>query len=496
MALKKLGPGFSEKESLLYFGAGLLAFLPNFFIPFVHGDEAGWMSLSRYVFTGDLYRNFTDTKPPFLFEFHWLLSLGESSWVALRILLCGWMIFGGWMFRLILEHTFEQRWAWYGGLVFILMSGLIESCAYTGERAYLPFLFLAVWLSLAVSSRESSRNILYSFALGGCIGAASCIKQPAFVLGGICFFFLLKSKSMISNLFFAFCGGLVAVAVIAGLVQVPLSLIYREIFQQNQAYLAHGGNLKDILTNLGYMLLCYAPLILGSFLGLGAWLKKPVKRWNFNFFLVAVWALLSLITLSLGFRFYQTYYIACLPLLIFLGLYGLISFDKGWGVKALTWSLLVVLFSFHSYTVARQITDRNPAWDTHMRHLISEIRNKTDSSDRIWMLNSTHAAYAMTERRPAVKHIYFHQTLGHLDICHAPASQLVENRDYENYKRLLEDLKTNQPKVVFWTQRHGNTCSDRLKIENFPSIARLLEESYQLLWESPLGKFFMRRDYV
>src|SRR4051812_30280979 len=116
----------SLPKYLLFLVCSLFSGFPSYFTPFIHTDEGGWAILSKFVFQGDLYKNFTDHKPPMLFIFHWLFSLGENSLLALHINSALWMALGAILFYEVLRRNFlTERQAFYAALLFSLLGGLV-----------------------------------------------------------------------------------------------------------------------------------------------------------------------------------------------------------------------------------------------------------------------------------------------------------------------------------------------------------------------------------
>jgi hypothetical protein len=94
-----------------------------------------------------------------------------------------------------------------------------------------------------------------------------------------------------------------------------------------------------------------------------------------------------------------------------------------------------------------------------VRELVNNIQQDTLPADRIWISNSLHGVYFLSERRPAVRYLYFHALTGFGDQCRVDESILSEQSPTPEYLETLETLKQTPPKIIFWTQRASNSCS-------------------------------------
>ncbi len=479
-----------NKRIAVLLGACFLSFVPNFFITFVHGDEGGWLHLSRYLWSGELYSTVTDTKPPLHFLYYWLFSAGGESMLLLRVCTSLWIWAGALSLYKLCEKYFSAQAAWFVSLTFCLSIGLIENGAVSCERIYLPLIIWATSLSLLHSSFASA-----SLA-GALIAVAFLIKQPAIILGAVSLLGLFRYRfSKIAWLCFAWISGFAALLILT-LIILPQTApqIWQESFVENFTYIASNapGRGADIRQNFFAAVFWYGPLILATLLWVTLGMRRNLKWKNAQMFWTVAWVTLSFATLAVGSRFYQTYYLNILPVLV-VGAGLFVSSCQRRTQKIALGVTLLWLMIGHGFTIYKQINDKNWAWDSQVRHLVQEIETRTQPSDKIWILNSIQPAYAASHRTPAVKHVYFHQTLGHIDLCLTEESALRERLDLPNYQRLLSDLEQTSPAFVFWTQRAKNTCSHRLLLENFPSLKNFIESNYTLAFESPLGRAFVRK---
>ncbi|MBN8555379.1 MAG: glycosyltransferase family 39 protein [Deltaproteobacteria bacterium] len=497
---------FLKNEFRFFLAAAFLGFLPTFFIPFLHIDEGNWAAMSQYIFSGDFYRGLSDNKPPFLMELFWLFSMGGNSMIALHICTALWTMVGGIFFYRILTEHFpkfcSRQEALWGSLLLITLSGLINYGAFSAELAISPFLIIATELALRLKKEKTS--LAYGLLIGLCISAAVNIKPTAVFLSLIPIVLCFRSKHGFQAIVFGFLAGVGMTALSWLSVQAPLRTIWHEAFELNFQYVKF-NNFKnaeaswDVFKNiLVALFLAYASATLGS-IGAGFALIRSTlkdKKYTTHHFTAIVLSLfllaMTIVTVSYGRRFFQQYFVAALPCLAFFSVYSVGKFGKRWQYF-LSSLALISLIGFHSKIFYLQAQDKNKNWDSKIEKLITEIKKDTLPTDTIWISNTPGSAYFESDRKPAVKYYLFLHINHFVVICRSEDAELKEDLNFPLYQEALQSLETNKPKVIFWTQRASNSCSDRLKISQYPSIEKLLASHYEKIWENDLGIYFRRK---
>lgn len=485
------------------FAVALFSYMPTFFIPILGSDEAGWGTMSRWIFSGHFYEVISDNKPPLHFQIHWLASLGENSLISLKffIYICACVSAFG-LYK-CLAYFVPEGQSRFCALLYALLSGLVNCGAYTGERVMIPFCVGASALCCSFLVARS-KSLLKSFAVGIFIGAAIQIKQTALFLCipalWILFFASPTLMAKIRHIFFVLIGVIGITFASWWLVGVPFSVIWREAYEMNFIYVGQSTattamGLADLLGNMSLMLgYEYLPVLIGSVGAISSRIfilrREDLKSPFAAVWLVGLVVICSITALSVGGRFYQQYFSVLLPALVITS----VSCPSKWlSFKSIfIWSLLTVS-SLHVFTVVRQVTGANRNWNPQIVDLIHRIKADTSPLDKIWISNSIYSAYWLTGRQPAVRYLYFLQVMHYVDPCRASDELLREDPNDSNFETLMADLEVSSPKVVFWTQSARNNCSDRLKLENFPSITRFLKQNYTLISHDDLGLYFLKK---
>lgn len=472
-------------------GSSLLSGIASYFIPVLHTDEGGWAVLGKHAWDGNLYQLVTDHKPPLLIQLHWLFTLGERSLEISHFFQSLWMGLGAIGLYTFFKIYLQEKKAWLGAILFALASGLVNENAFHAERLYLPFLIFAALLAQKMTQKKT-QIFLLCVVVGFLLGAAVCIKQTALLLGGPILLFLIQCRKPLLALLASVLGILTLTWISWSLTHVPWDVIWKEGYLNNFQFMHFAArdeksNLLDIFQNIFFTLgVQFFPLNVGAVLGLRHW-KNLKKLSSHPLILILTFFVTTLITVSLGQRFYQYYYLAALPLFSFLAAVGVDLKQKRFYLGA----ALFVLFVLNMRVGVLQILDKNKNWDHEIQRVISEIKKDSTPEEFIWVSHNLFSIYHFSERNPAVKHIWFPHALHYADPYHALGKWLREDLTNPNYQLLLEQLKINQPRVIFWTERAVNTAAHRLKLENFPSIHQFIENFYIKKWQTPLGSYYL-----
>jgi hypothetical protein len=491
---RRVRPSAAQRK-LLLIGLALWSGLASFFTPFVHTDEGGWAVLSKVLFTGEIYRAVTDHKPPLLFIVHWLFSLGENSLHALHIMTALWLGLGAVGLYWILKRYLREPAAFFAAAIFAILSGLIEGGAYMPERIYVPFsIFMIVCSLRALDSSTRSAQLMWFFLAGIFAGAAACLKQPAVLFISIPLYLMLRSRQInfFLSLFVAIIGGVFITFGSWAVLQVPFPVIWQESYLANFTYMKfHQVNSKfqamEVFKRVAVALLVLSmPVFIGMLRCIFLRIKDSRRSLDTVLFLLLFLATAAIV--SLGGRFYETYFIAALPC---LSIMTVLYFNERF-VRTMFALAALISIGANSVYLSAIFSDRNKNWDSKIRHLVSEIDLDSKPGDRIWINHNLQLVYYAADRKPAVKYIYFQHSIGYADPCTASDEQLVEHDTYENFQTNWRMLNEYKPKIIFWTTRARNTCADRVKLDKFPMIKKFIETSYTKKWEDDLGIYFVR----
>ncbi len=470
----------------------LVAASPAFFTPFIHTDEGVWAFLGQFAFTGELYQQYTDHKPPLLLQLHWLLSAGETSQPLTRFLLSLWNALGAYVLYCAMKPRVGISAAFTSAIVVAVVNSLVGHGAFSAERLCLPFVMISLWAGLEF---RKERRYRYSALVGLCTAALLSIKVPMVVLAVPAGLIIISSLSFYHGLtMVGLFGFVVAITHVAS--GVPFEIIWQEAYLINFRFLAHdpkiqlpmlSTNIQNATISLmGYLL----PLTLGF-----CWvivrddIRKKVwstTTWQDRLlFILLLFGGLSVV--CVGNRYAQPYFVALIPAL------ALVTAYAAQDVK-IRRCLLIVCAVVGTVFVARTswllMQDRNKNWDAPIRDLAQNIERDTLAEDSIWISHALFGIYTATGRRPPMKHFIFHHMMGYLDPCRVQETAIAEDLDDPHYRETLQSLYRSPPKIIFWVQRNSNSCTDRIRLARFPTLFQWIQRNYELYSSTDLGLYF------
>lgn len=481
------------------FVAGLLAFIPTYFIPYLHIDEGNWAAMCQVLFSGEFYKTWSDNKPPFLMEWFWLLSLGGRSMLLLHLLSAIWWVIGALSLRRILNLYFSKDHAFWGGVVMAILGGTLNYGAFSAELALTPFLILACEIACRATQALSASYAL-SFASGALVALACNIKPTAIILGLFVCAVWIRAKKAFAHALSGLMGGIFVTLITWLCIRVPFKTIFHEAIEINFQYVKFNNHqsleaMKDVFANIGVALgIAYLSVSLGTLAAIFLAIKKLrlARSWNRSqlfHFAIGVWLfILSYKTISMGDRWFQQYFVAIVPCLVFFSVYTLQHRPQL--KKILSIIAVISLSIFQSKVFYLQATDQNKNWNSSIQKVIDDIRNDTQEGDRIWISNALGMVYHQTHRPPAVKYYFFLHLVKFAETCRADMTELSEDLTNPIYRESIERVVMNPPRVIFWAKRHEHSCSDRIQIQNFPTVKALLDQKYQLVSQSALGDYY------
>ena len=285
--------------------------------------------MAREVASGGvMYRDVVDHKPPGLTYTYAALRIvfGDAPiWWAVHAL--GLVVMLGTMTALfgIGRHLLSDRRIWFvPPLLYALVTAAkqpVDALAVNGELLMNLPLALAVWLALRPGAR-GARRIALDLAVGALVGVAALYKYQASVLG-LALLVLVDRRARLRPL--AWLAGhalpfIAAAAWFAHRGALPEAIAWGLRF--NGRYLAAGPTFRNVLERLALQLLgVVVPSLLVYAAGTSALLRRPEpaapaegaagKRF------LKAWAVVSLLCVTLGGRFFGHYFLqAELPLVL------------------------------------------------------------------------------------------------------------------------------------------------------------------------------------
>lgn len=478
----------SEKFNVLLIILSFLSFLPSFFIPVLSSDEMTWLSLSRYVFDERLYQFVSDNKPPFHFQWLYLVSLGAQSLLAMKLFLIAWAALSAILLRKILSKFVTIEMSSAAALFFALASGLINRGAYSGERVAVGFMLLAVYILVFKKNRISIMVFL-----SGVFAAAAIMIKPNILIAAVpALFFLGENLKQRLCAFMVFVLGADVFSLVSfALVQSDPYLAFHESFLLASKYAgkASGWNWHGIKDRFGNSFtalgIFYLPM---SLLSLYCLIKKQILSRKLYLGLLS-FLIAGFLSVSLGFRFYQQYFSLLLPALAAFASPGFLLKPKFF--KKMLFVQIFILVAIHSHTVFRQISGQNRNWNSKLQEVVHVIDEQSEPNDSVWISSSIYSAYFFSETVPASKYLLMLYYTGFQDPCQSEAANLKESLEDPLYQSLLSDLTERNPKLIFWTQSAKNNCSDRYHLQNFPSLEKLINQKYKLDRKLALGDLYV-----
>lgn len=490
-----------SNNPLWILGATLLAFLPTYFIPYLHIDEGNWAAMGQVLFSGEFYKTWSDNKPPFLMEWFWLISLGAKSMTAAHFFSALWWALGAQSLARILQSKISEDASLFGGIAMGVLGATINYGAFSAELALTPFLIFATEIAYR-QMRVKKASLAMSFLAGAFIALAFNIKPTAVLLGLFPVLIFLRTHKPWAALLVGATGGLFATWISWALIRVPFDTIWHEAIAINFQYVKFNNAqsieaLKDQLTNIGVALgLAYISVTVGSLVAMIAFIQKALRtrKWSreqiIETSLVVILVILAYKTVSLGNRYFQQYFVAILPVLAALSSLALNHARTKQLKVSLSWLVGLSLLIFQSKIVFLQVTDQNKNWNSAIERVIENVKQDSTEGDRIWVSNALGMIYHQTHRPPAVKYYFFLHLIKFAEICRADESELLEDFENNIYRESISRVLENPPRVIFWAQKRENSCSHRLKLENYPRVKNLIDQKYELVWESDLGKYY------
>ncbi|HET6887317.1 MAG TPA: glycosyltransferase family 39 protein [Candidatus Udaeobacter sp.] len=453
---------------------------------------------------GRPYADAVERKPPLLF---WTYAAvfkiaGKFNWKALHIVALVWTLCAMAGLYVIGRELFDRN----TGLIAALFYSVFQpwwtwkTLSFDGEMLMnLPI----IWAWAIALRRSSSRLRPELFLAGALFGVAFLLKQPAGIAAAPLGIYLLLPSYRASRSLTRANSIIQAAILTAGFFAV-LSLVTIVLWKQGILHDAFYWSISDhdiphvfwqkgIVLTLMFLVVCL-PLVIGAIMAwrnkYEIWAGKTAER-TALFGLLAV----SAIGAAAGARFYPHYYVQLIPPFALL---AAPYYARIWSreMQPPQWFLRPgVTYAWLALTV---ITLSIIHWAGLARHrLPSEagryLFSHSSHADRIFVWGQSPEIYLDAHRRPACRYITTFPLTGYVFGGPIPGFDTRSRILPGAWTTLEQDFARHPPTYI--VDVHPDPKSAYYPVKNFPILAKLLAERYQLVARTAEGVIYHRDDY-
>ncbi len=453
----------------------------------INDEDVYSIVANEIVDGGQPYIDAVDRKPPLLFWTYATVfkAAGKFNWKALHAVAVAWTL--GTMAGLFVigRQLFDRD----TGLIAALLYGVFQPWATARNLAFNGEMLMNLpiaWAWAIALGPSLSRVRLELLAAGALLCAAFLLKQPAAIAAvplGI--YFLLQnyrtsrgltraaSVTHVAMFSIGFFGTLGLVAMVLWKRGILRTAFYWTITDHTIPHVFWG---LGVLITLAFVGACL-PLLIGAAMACrdtsSVWAGKSAERTALLGLLVA-----SAIGTAAGARFHPHYYI---QLILPLALLAAPHYAALWSGKArprywlvrptVTYVWLALTAIAFSITHWRELASQRKSSDTG-RYLATH----SSPADRIFVWGQAPRIYLEAQRRPACRYILTFPLTGYM------FGQLVgvDTRDRiipGAWNALEQDFDRHPPVYIVDVQHPAFNA--QYPIQNFPILAKLLEERYR-----------------
>lgn len=473
--------------------------LPAIVHPQPIDDETGYSLVANEMIDGARpYIDVVERKPPLLlWTYAAIFSLaGTYNWMALHSVALAWTLLTMAGLYVIGRGLFDRETGLIAALLYSIFQPWIiwHNLALNGELLMnLPI----VW-AWAIAFRQSTSRLRPElFAAGALLGVGFLFKQPAvFAAIPLGIYLLLPSYRSSRGIPWPVC--VIHAAMLTTGFFVTLGVTTIVLWQQgildDALFWTLTGHTdlhffwqRGILFSLGFIGACL-PLLIGAAMALrdfgGVWKQKRAERIALIGLVVA-----SALGTAVGGRFYLHYYIQLIPPLALLAAphfaqlwCGRIS-PPHWLLRpAVTWAWLAIIAIGFSIVHWKGLTSsREPSEAGRY------LREHSDPRDKIFVWAQKPKIYLDARRHPAARFILIFPLTGF------DGPRNIDTRRWispEAWSQLEQDFSRHLPTYILDCYSHPGA---RYPVRNFPILAKLLAERYQLVTTTAEGDIYRMR---
>ncbi len=448
-------------------------------------DESDFAIIAKRISQGALpYVDIADIKPPLAYLLFLPAGLfGSASILPMHILAMLWVL----ATALILNKA-ARRWTGseLSGVAAAWLSVLACSCEVPSTNTELLMnLPIAAALLFWVRS-ETGGGLRDAWLAGLCIGLASLIRhQGVMVLAALglalCLQLLLR-RATAMTVGFAL-PWLLTVAVYAGTGHLPE--FWDWVIGRNFLYAA-GGNAGSSLARAATSIpLCLSAVALPwGFATLETF--SPTERGPARTgLLLSLW--LSWISVSLGGRFYEHYFLQFVPPLALVAAPRAGRLLEAWPTLSrrtrafISAVALLPSLGLLAYSLARGAAGQYPGQEPRAQKLAAWLEQHTLPSERLFVWGHFSPIYYLAHRLPGTRYLTTSVQVGNFDPGQLPDNfdlgPFLSNRDVA---LTLADLEKNQVPIFIDTAPSGIHHWDRVPLSIAPELVRYLGAHYRL----------------
>jgi len=476
-------------SALLALAALLCLRLPTNSVQILNVDEADFAVEAGVLLDGGRpYVDFVEKKPPLIYLLYAgaLGLVGRYNLPAFRVLLIGYVLASALFLAAIARRLYGESVALLVAPLYALTVSVglpMDVHAANSETLFLLPLLAGTYFSLQGKER--------AVAAGICVGLAALVKQQAGMQLPILIAasWLERDRRQRVALLCAGFAACWAAALIGLAVAGSLGAFLYWTIGINGYYIANGNTLASSLR------LAAGALRLMFGFAPGVWLVGATRlayeflRPNARRPLVALWALGSLLPISLGGRFFPHYFLQLFPPLVLLASAGAVGFwervaTRPWlrVVGTLAAAMLLVIapaarmVAFHD-AEALSVPHAMP----DARAVASYVRDHTAPSARVLFWGYGSALYYLSERRPATRFPYVTYLVGAVEGTPSWWSPFHPSRPLEiprAWDLFFEDLERHPPALFIDTAQAGYFGFYKFPPARYPRLQSFLNAHY------------------
>src|SRR5882724_5066206 len=499
-------PDRSKRFRLAALGIILLTVairLPSLLHPQPIDSEAMYSVVANEIVDGGRpYADAVERKPPLLF---WTYAAvfkiaGKFNWKALHIVALVWTLCAMAGLYVIGRELFDRNTGLIAALFYSVFQpwGLWSNLSADGEMLMnLPI----IWAWAIAFRRNSSPMRPELFAAGALLGAAFLLKQPAAIAAVPLGIYLLLPSYRASRSLTRTNSIIQAATLTAGFfaaLGLVTIILWKQGILHEAVYWTIAGNdvphvfwQKGVVRTLAFLAACL-PLVIGSIMACRdadeIWAGKMPERRALLGLLAA-----SAIGAAAGARFYPHYYVQLIPPLALL---AATYYARLWSrtIQPPHWLLRPrVTYAWLALTL---ITLSIMHWTGLAPHrLPSEVGRylftHSKPEDRIFVWGQKVNIYLEAHRRPASRYITTFPLTGYVFGGPIPGFDTRSRILPGAWSTLQQDFARHPPIYIIDLQSDPTTA--QYPVKNFPILAKLLAERYQLVAYTAEGVIYRMR---